>query len=166
MKKKIYIFMMCCLFLSACATRKNSTSREVTALSSDSVVRISKVKLDTLRIPERNVSGSIGLNTLMDIGSISYRSNGIQTTIEYRDSIIYVDCVSDSIQQLIVSTIEQYFESKNTSTTDISQTTTTIEKKTWIQLVWPLGLLLIVVLVIILIIRYGKTIFKGISRVF
>jgi hypothetical protein len=107
MKKLLFILSI--LLLTSCRLRKEITN--TSSVVRDSVV-ISRLEVvDTLRLAERKIEGSIGMEWLKHFETYTIQGKGVTTNLQYIHDSIYISTIVDSSQFIY---IKQYLHSLST----------------------------------------------------
>ena len=120
------------LAAAGCATKRNVEMREKIVVK-DSISYSFIQTIDTVYVPQREVTGSVNLDDLKRDTTRSFQGRDIRATVRYINNSIEVECFADSIMNLLVTTREKLFnlESKNESSTSVTETVKIVKEYPW-----------------------------------
>lgn len=147
------VAMIAALSMSSCKlTRSIDKTKETTLDHRDSTSYTKEVKLDTIVFEERQNKLEATLQELIQKGEIANSSNGVQTIIKYRDSLITAECICDQVEKIVANTMEKYFQSQKRNQEVIQQEAIkeVVIERDWTTILILSGLLIFFVLFIIL----------------
>ena len=117
---------------SGCATKRNTEVRE-RVVNRDSVSYVFKQTIDTVYLPERSISGKVHIDELKRDTTRTFQNRDMTATVRYVNNYIEVDCITDSLMQLLISNQEYGFKLREDieSMSSVTETVKIVKEYPW-----------------------------------